>query len=103
MLFTFTDTALAIGFLTKSHLKKLHEGSYISEHQMKTFYKITRRFFEEDFRYGLENLPHQDELLFNAQCINWEIRQNDDISDGLQYFIERLEKRWTNLLMVLIF
>ena len=72
------------------------------EHQMKTFNKAAKSFFEEAFRYALDNLSHQDELLFNAQCINWEMRQNDEISDSLQYFIERLEKRWTNILMVLI-
>ena len=60
---------------------------------MKTFYKAARGFFERAFRYALDNLPHQDELLFNAQCINWEMRPNDSISDGLQYFIERLDKR----------
>ena len=59
---------------------------------MKTFYKTARKFFEKALRYALDNLPHQDELLFNVQCINWEMRRND-ISDGLQYFIERLEKR----------
>ena len=85
--------ALKIGFLTKSHLKKLHEDGNISEHQMNTFYKAVRRFFEGSFGYALDNLPHQDELLFNAQYINSEMRRNDNISDSLQYFIERLEKR----------
>ena len=80
MLFTFTDNALEIGFLTKSRLKKLHQDGDISEHHMKTFFKATRRFFEGAFRYALDNLPHQDELLFNSQCINWEMRQNDNIS-----------------------
>ena len=70
MLFIFTDNALEIGFLTKSRLKKLHQDGDISENQMKTFYKAARRFFERAFRYALDNLPHQDELLFNAQCIN---------------------------------
>ena len=94
MLFIFTDNAFEIGFLTKSHLKKLHQDGDISEHQMNTFYKAAsaRRFFERAFRYALDSLPHQDELLFNAQCVNWEMRRND-ISDSLQYFIERLEKR----------
>ena len=102
MLFNFTDNALAIGFLTKSHLDKLHQDRDISENQMKTFYKAARRFFELSFWYAIDNLPHQDELLFNAHCINWKMMQNDDISDGLQYFIERLKKRWANFLMVLI-
>ena len=93
MLFTFTDNALEIEFLTKSRLKKLHQDGDITEHQMKTFNKAARRFFERAFRYALDNLPQQDELLFNAQCINWGMRRNDNISDGLQYFIERLEKR----------
>ena len=93
MFFTFTDNALKIGFLTKSRLKKLHEDSDISEHQMNTFYKAVRRFFEGAFRYALDNLSHLDELLFNGQCFYWEMRRNDNISDGLKYFIERLEKR----------
>ena len=94
MLFTFTDNAFEIGFLTKSRLKKLYQDGDISEHQMNTFYKAAsaRRFFERAFRYALDSLPHQDELLFNAQCVNWEMRRND-ISDSLQHFIERLEKR----------
>ena len=49
MLFNFTDNALAIGFLTKSHLNKLHQDRDISENQMKTFYKAARRFFELSF------------------------------------------------------
>ena len=84
---------MQIKFLTKSCLKKLHQDGDVSEHQMKTFYKAAGRFFERIFRDALDNLPHQDELLFSAQCIFWEMRRNDNISDGLRYFIERLEKR----------
>ena len=80
MLFTFTDNALEIGFLTKSSIKKLHQDGDISEHQTKTFNKAARRFFERAFRYAPDNLPHQDELLFSAQCSNWETRQNNGIS-----------------------
>ena len=83
---------MEIRFLTKSRLKKLHQDGDVSEHQMKTFYKVARRFFERAFRYALDNLPRQDELLFSASIYS-EMRQNDNISDGLQYFIERLEKR----------
>ena len=60
MLFTFTDNAFEIGFLTKSRLKKLYQDGDISEHQMNTFYKAAsaRRFFERAFRYALDSLPH---------------------------------------------
>ena len=70
MPFTFTGDALEIRFLTKSRLRKLHQDGDISEHQMKTFYKAARIFFEGDFRFALDNLPHQDEMLFNVQSIN---------------------------------
>ena len=66
MLFTFIDNALMIGFLTKSRLKKLYQDDDLSEHQMKTFYKASRIFFEMAFWYPLDNLPHQDELLVVA-------------------------------------
>ena len=77
MLFTFTDNALEVRFLTKSRIKKLHQDGDIYEYQMKTFNKDARTFFERVFRYALDNLPHQDELLFSAQCSTWEMRQND--------------------------
>ena len=47
--FSFTDYALEIEFLTTSRLKKLRQDGNKSKHQMKTFYKATRRFFEGAF------------------------------------------------------
>ena len=39
---------------------------HIYEHQMKTFNKAAKKFFEKAFRYALDNLSHQDQLLFYA-------------------------------------
>ena len=73
---------------TRCTLNRLFNDGDITQHQKDEFYRAARAFYVMTYKYALSNLPHSDDLLNNAEVINWETRTNANI-DGITYFVNR--------------
>ena len=66
------DEELFVGICTGMLLtKRLAEGD-ISVQQMKTFYSAVRQFYIAAAQYMWTNLPLNEDVLRNAQFVNWD-------------------------------
>ena len=86
--FICSDSQLEVGLNTLCKINRMFNDSYISQHQKNKFYNSTRAFYETAFKYALDNLPHSDELLKNAEVINWDYGKDVTI-DNITHFVER--------------
>ena len=60
----------------------------ISQYQKNEFYNSARAFYERASKYDLDNLPYTDELLKQAEMINWE-HHKDATIDSITDFVQR--------------
>ena len=90
--FCISDNHLEIRISTRLLLDCLLSSGYISDAEVTLFYNGVRVFYEITFGYALTHLPINDPLLKNAQFINFNARNNDNIGmKQLEYFINRCE------------
>ena len=69
-------------------LDKLLTDGDISENHAKKFYRAVLQSYQTAFSYATERLPHGDVLLMNAKLINFNERENVNLSQ-MEYFISR--------------
>ena len=69
-------------------LRKLLEEGTISSAQVTKFYQSVRAFYIQAMMYALDNLPLKDDLLKNANFVNFKSQENTRFSQ-VEYFVER--------------
>lgn len=69
----FADVDLEVGFSTKALVNKLISSREVENHTVDEFFNGVRIFHTTAFNYGLNHLPHNDELVINAQLVNFEM------------------------------
>ena len=67
--------------------KCLAEGD-ISVQQLKKFYSAVRQFYIAAAQYMWKNLPLNDDVLRNAQFVNWNKRRSTTFAEA-SFFVER--------------
>lgn len=69
-------------------LTKLLNDGDIGQEEVTKFYGGVRLFYEKAFNYAIENLPLKNELLKNAQFLNFNLRDKSTFSQ-VEYFVQR--------------
>lgn len=64
---------LEVGFSTKALVNKLISSREVENHTVDELFNGVRIFHTTTFNYGLNHLPHNDELVINAQLVNFEM------------------------------
>ncbi len=72
----------------RQQIRKLLNDGNISNGDIGLFYSAVRLFFTTAATYALKNLPIEDEILFNAQCVNLGQRSTSTVT-RVMYFIDR--------------
>ena len=84
----FLDQSVFIGLITQSTLRRCIEMGDLAPSQSKKFYDSVRAFYVSAFEYALKNLPLNDQLLKNANFVNFTSR-TDSAFTQIEYFVER--------------
>ena len=77
-----------IGLITRSTLHTRLDNGALAPSQSKRFYESVRAFYVHAFEYALKNLPLNDELLKNANFVNFTLR-TDSAFAQVEYFVTR--------------
>lgn len=75
-------------FSTKMALTKMLDEGDISQSEVRLFYEGVRSFYVTAMNYAINNLPMKDELLKNAQFLNFSSRDSSTFSQ-VEYFVQR--------------
>lgn len=82
------DKDIFIGIITRSKLATLLNDGDVSETEVNLFFKAVRSFYMAAMDYALKNLPIKDELLINAQFLDFNSRISATLSQ-VEYFVQR--------------
>ena len=85
--FICSNSQLRVGLNVLYKVNQLFNDDDVSQHQKNKFYNSDRAFYERAFKYALDNLHNSDELLKDAEVINWEHREDVTI-DSITYFVQ---------------
>ncbi len=69
-------------------LVKLHNEGDLCNQEVQIFYEAVRGFYSTASSYALKNLPISDEVLRNAQFVDFKNRLNSTFTHVL-YFVSR--------------
>ncbi len=88
-MYNFTDDKWSVGLLTRQKLVKLHNEGDLSNQEVQIFYEAIRSFYYSTASsYAFKNLPISDEVLRNAQFVDFSHRLNSTFTQVL-YFVSR--------------
>ena len=86
---------LFVGISTRMLLNKCLAEGDISVQQLKKFYSAVRQFYIVAAQYMWNNLPLNDDVLKNAQFVNWNKRRSTTFAQP-SFFVERY--MWVTLI-----
>jgi hypothetical protein len=86
-----SDDKLFVGLITRQTLVRLLNDGSVGPEAVNKFTKSARLFFHTATAYALSHLPFDDDLLRNAQFVDWPKRLETDFTQ-VQYFVERYPK-----------
>ena len=74
--------------MTRQFIRRLEEGGDVTTRQVKEFHRAVREFYSTVATYALANLPLKDEVLQNAEFVNFGDRASATITQ-VTYFVTR--------------
>ena len=72
---------LEVGLNARLLICELFNAGEVNKYDTERIYSAARSFYVTAYQNELKNLPHSDELLRNAEVINWETRRGSNIDN----------------------
>ena len=77
----FLNSSLEVGLNVGLFICELFNAREINKYDTERFYSAARSFHVTAYRNELKIIPHSNELLRNAEVINWETRRDSSMDN----------------------